>query len=254
MPRRPLPQSIDEVIDRLDGIVRESARIGSRSGYFAALYNRVTMAVRDGVRAGAFDDNARMERLDVIFANRYLEAWDAWQAGEAATAWPSWALSNHDVPRVVGFAEDTPQFGSPWDGGRDRAWFNQPQLPTSARPFERLAVACIHLGADDGSDLLLGLARSALRLCCGGRSDCRFDSRLRACGLDGGLRGLGALRRDERNDPRRGRRLLDLGGLFAGADGAFLARNHPLAGGARGGRRCLPRLRGCGAGSAAWRR
>ena len=91
MPRRPLPQSIDEVIDRLDGIVRDSARTGSRSGYFAALYNRVTMAVRDGVRAGAFDDNARMERLDVIFANRYLEAWDAWQAGERMSR--SWQVA-----------------------------------------------------------------------------------------------------------------------------------------------------------------
>ncbi len=26
---------------------------------------------------------------------------EAWQQGEASTAWPSWALSNHDVPRVA---------------------------------------------------------------------------------------------------------------------------------------------------------
>jgi glycosidase len=49
-------------------------------------------------------------------------------------------LGNHDVPRVVHIAEDSPQFGE-WDGGKDRAWQNQPQLPQGASAFERLAVA-----------------------------------------------------------------------------------------------------------------
>jgi glycosidase len=48
-------------------------------------------------------------------------------------------LGNHDVPRVVHLAEDSPQFGE-WDGGKDRAWQNQPQLPGGASAFERLAV------------------------------------------------------------------------------------------------------------------
>src|SRR6478735_2081422 len=63
----------------------------SRLGYFAALYNRVTMAVRDGIRAGTFADNARMERLDVAFANRYLVAHDRFSRGAAAPA--SWRLA-----------------------------------------------------------------------------------------------------------------------------------------------------------------
>ena len=83
-----LPTSIDEVIARLSGIVDDAAQRGSRFGYFAALYNRVTMAVRDGIRAGRFDDNARMERLDVLFANRYIEAYDTWRSGHAPSA--SW--------------------------------------------------------------------------------------------------------------------------------------------------------------------
>jgi glycosidase len=48
-------------------------------------------------------------------------------------------IGNHDVPRVVHIAEDSPQFGE-WDGGKDRAWQNQPQLPSGASAFERLAV------------------------------------------------------------------------------------------------------------------
>lgn len=87
----PLPQTIDDVIVRLDGIVLDAVRTGHRAGYFAALYNRVTMAVRDGIRAGAFDDNARMERLDVVFANRYLAAYDAWVRGDALTR--SWQVA-----------------------------------------------------------------------------------------------------------------------------------------------------------------
>jgi glycosidase len=49
-------------------------------------------------------------------------------------------LGNHDLPRVIHLAEDTPQFGE-WDRGKSRAWVNQPALPGNAQPFERLAVA-----------------------------------------------------------------------------------------------------------------
>jgi glycosidase len=49
-------------------------------------------------------------------------------------------IGNHDVPRAVHIAEDSPQFGA-WDSGKDRAWSNQPTLPGSANPFQRLAVA-----------------------------------------------------------------------------------------------------------------
>ncbi len=55
---------------------------GSRLGYFAALYKRMTMAVRDAIRAGVFDDAARMEALDVTFANRYLDTRTQYLAGE----------------------------------------------------------------------------------------------------------------------------------------------------------------------------
>ena len=55
---------------------------GSRLGYFAALYKRMTMAVRDGIRSGVFQDAARMEALDVAFANRYLDTRTQYFAGE----------------------------------------------------------------------------------------------------------------------------------------------------------------------------
>ncbi len=76
-------RTIDEVIGRLEAIIEESAAGGDRAGYFAALYNRVTLRVKSGIAGGEFDDGPRMERLDVAFANRYLGALDAWRGGQA---------------------------------------------------------------------------------------------------------------------------------------------------------------------------
>jgi hypothetical protein len=77
-----LPRTIDMVIDRLDEIVESSRTENSRAGFFAALYRQVTIRVRDAIERGEFDDNERMERLDVLFANRYFAAYDAYQRGE----------------------------------------------------------------------------------------------------------------------------------------------------------------------------
>jgi hypothetical protein len=92
-------RTIDEVIDRLQTIVDDAKRTNSCMGYFAGLYRQVTVEVRHKIAEGYFDDNARMHRLDVVFANRYLDAYDAHQAGrpltgawkfafEAADRWP----------------------------------------------------------------------------------------------------------------------------------------------------------------------
>jgi hypothetical protein len=37
--------------------------------------------VKRGIAEGFFDDGPRMETLGVVFANRYLAAYEAWQAG-----------------------------------------------------------------------------------------------------------------------------------------------------------------------------
>lgn len=68
------PQSIDEVLTRLDQIIAEARHRQSRLGYFAALYRDVTARVAAAIEAGEFEDDARMERLDVAFAQRYFDA------------------------------------------------------------------------------------------------------------------------------------------------------------------------------------
>lgn len=79
----PQAKTIDEVIAQLTRIIEESKAKSSRIGYFAALYREVTIAVKRRIdEGGYFQDNARMERFDIIFANRYLAAVAQLQAGE----------------------------------------------------------------------------------------------------------------------------------------------------------------------------
>lgn len=75
-------ETIDEVIARLDGVIEQSIRDGSRLGLFACLYRSVTARVRDGIQTNRFEDGPRMERFDVVFANRYLSALAAYRRGE----------------------------------------------------------------------------------------------------------------------------------------------------------------------------
>ena len=83
--------TIDDVVSALDTIVQQSYDQASRLGYFAALYRRVTCAVRDGIAAGRFQNGPLMEKLDVVFASRYLDALATFQAGGKATR--SWMLA-----------------------------------------------------------------------------------------------------------------------------------------------------------------
>ncbi len=69
-----LPQTIDEVIDRLNQIISDAQKSGSRTGYFPAIYLQVTKEIKQKIGEGFFENNERMEKLDVVFANRYLDA------------------------------------------------------------------------------------------------------------------------------------------------------------------------------------
>jgi hypothetical protein len=79
-------ESIDDVLQALDAIVAVSRERGVADGYFAALYRRTTADVKARIDRGEFEDGARMTRLDVAFARRYLEAWHARERGEPTTA------------------------------------------------------------------------------------------------------------------------------------------------------------------------
>lgn len=84
-------KTIDEVLVRMDQIVAECKNQQSRIGYFAILYRQVTRRVREGILAGEFEDNPRMEVLDVLFAKRFIDAYDLWKSAKKTTE--SWSLA-----------------------------------------------------------------------------------------------------------------------------------------------------------------
>jgi hypothetical protein len=66
--------NIDHVVDAIQTIVDWSKQNQSRLGYFAALYKRITIAIRASIAGGKFQNGPRLERLDVTFASRYFAA------------------------------------------------------------------------------------------------------------------------------------------------------------------------------------
>jgi hypothetical protein len=81
-------ETIDDVLRALDGIIDWAWHEKSRLGYFTALYRRVTRAVKDGIAKKQFQNGPLVERLDINFAGRYLEAFEQFRSGQQpAVSW-----------------------------------------------------------------------------------------------------------------------------------------------------------------------
>ena len=83
--------TIDEIIILLESIIVDSEKNNEPMGYFAAIYQKVTIKVKDGIVSGLFDDGPLMEQLDVAFAKRYLEAYSAYRLNQNTTK--SWTAA-----------------------------------------------------------------------------------------------------------------------------------------------------------------
>lgn len=87
-----LPYStISDVLAQMDHVIARCIQQRSKLGYFAVLYRNVTLRVQQAIAAGRFDDGARLERLDVLFAQRYLRAVESFWQGNAPTQ--SWSVA-----------------------------------------------------------------------------------------------------------------------------------------------------------------
>jgi hypothetical protein len=77
-----------ELVHALNHQVETAIGLKSATGYFTALYVRMSRAVVQGIASGRFEDGPRMERLMVVFGNRYLYALEQWkQAQDPGMAW-----------------------------------------------------------------------------------------------------------------------------------------------------------------------
>lgn len=96
-------ESIDDVIEVLEQVIEGSIEEADNLGYFAALYQKVTIKVRDGINNGVFENPERMEMLDIIFAKRYLDAYFAYKENQPVTeSWQkAFDLSSRYWPIVL---------------------------------------------------------------------------------------------------------------------------------------------------------
>lgn len=76
-----LPTTIDGVLSQLDLIIEETLSENNFLGIFAYVYRRTTEGVKEAVIKKRFEDNARMEKMDVTFANFYIQAYHNYKSG-----------------------------------------------------------------------------------------------------------------------------------------------------------------------------
>jgi len=84
-------QTIQQVLAELDDITESCYRQQDVLGIFAAVYRRTTEAVREAIQKGMFDDDSRMEQLDVAFALRYIRAYHSYRREEPTSR--SWEVA-----------------------------------------------------------------------------------------------------------------------------------------------------------------
>ena len=68
-------KTIDEVLSELDKIIDASIADNDYLGIFAYVYRRTTAQIKQAIFDKEFEDNERMELMDVAFANLYLTAY-----------------------------------------------------------------------------------------------------------------------------------------------------------------------------------
>jgi hypothetical protein len=74
-------KTIDEVLQQLDAIIAESVKNNDPLGFFAYIYRRTTAEIKKAIIDKKFEDNSRMEKFDVLFANKYLSAYHDFHNG-----------------------------------------------------------------------------------------------------------------------------------------------------------------------------
>ncbi len=123
---------IDELIDRMAGLLGPFESAGDKRRYFHATYQRTTIAVAEEIKRGGFADPGWVEEWDVAFAGLYLDALEADLAGQPPSR--PWAIAfgapaglpplrhvllgmnahiNYDLPRAIVAVISDEQFDDP---------------------------------------------------------------------------------------------------------------------------------------------
>lgn len=89
-------KTIQDVVTQLTQITEHCKLSANKAGYFAALYKRMTLAVKEDIANNRFQDGARMEMLDIVFAQRYFDAYTNYYSKKPGTL--SWQTTFNCCP------------------------------------------------------------------------------------------------------------------------------------------------------------
>jgi len=81
-------KTIDEVLLELDLIIENSLKENSFIGIFAYVYRRTTAQIKAEIESQTFEDNVRLEKFDVSFANFFIDAHQQYKLNKPISA--SW--------------------------------------------------------------------------------------------------------------------------------------------------------------------
>jgi uncharacterized protein DUF5995 len=92
---------IDDLLGRMEFLLAPLRETGDERRHFLATYLRTTRAVKAEIDAGGFVDGDWTERWDVVFADLYLDALEAWNdTGDAPGPWSIAFAAAGASPRV----------------------------------------------------------------------------------------------------------------------------------------------------------
>ena len=80
--------NIDEVLDQLDYIIDQSVADDNYLCTFAYVYRKTTFEVKKAIENDEFENAVRMEKMDVVFANYYIQAYkDFFSQKDVSKSW-----------------------------------------------------------------------------------------------------------------------------------------------------------------------
>lgn len=84
-------KTINEVLAELDRIIENTIVENNYLGIFAYVYRRTTAQIKQAIAEKQFENNERMELMDVAFANLYLTAYQNYSNNQSCSA--SWEVA-----------------------------------------------------------------------------------------------------------------------------------------------------------------
>jgi len=71
-------EKYEDIVPMFDEVIAWAIDKNTPIGYFAVIYRQATVAIREAIKAKKFDDPDRMRKFQLIFAQRYFDAVNAY--------------------------------------------------------------------------------------------------------------------------------------------------------------------------------